>query len=201
MGRILLAAAFVMGACGSHATSSPVVRATATVTATSSVAAAPRATTPAALRCMVSFAHHYDSVASLAADAQLVVRATATAQDVVQLRPGFGPRATRDARRTTFAVTDVVRTTGERPSEIRVLEDVCPNLTASDGDEWLLFLYRWVPGDHGPDDPHDHWMSEGGPQGQFRIHAGKVSGPFWDTAGVVHSYEGAPLAEVIADIP
>jgi hypothetical protein len=151
--------------------------------------------------CTVSWVRHYRTLGDLATDAELVVRGVPVAQDVVQLRPGFGPRATRDARRTTFSVTSVVRTTGPRPTEVRVLEDVCANLENKSGEEWLLFLYRWDPAGHGPDDPHEHWMSRGGPQGQFRFSGGVVIGPFYVFAEVVHGYEGASVSEVIADLP
>jgi hypothetical protein len=191
-------------ACGSHA--SQVSSAGATPSSASTVAPVtaaptPRVTSGATKDCTVSWAHHYRTLADLAAAADVVVRAVPIAQDIVQLRPGFGPKATRDARRTTFAVTSVVRTKGAQPPEVRVLEDVCPNLESRPGDEWLLFLYRWDPAGYGPDDPHEHWLALGGPQGQFRFAQGVVSGPFYVFAEVVHSYEGATVAEVVADLP
>jgi hypothetical protein len=191
-------------ACGSNVSqvsSAGATPSSASTFAQITAAPTPRVTSGATKDCTVSWAHHYRTLADLAGGAEVVLRAVPIAQDIVQLRPGFGPKATRDARRTTFTVSTIVRTKGAQPAEVRVLEDVCPNLESRPGDEWLLFLYRWDPAGHGPDDPHEHWIALGGPQGQFRFTHGVVSGPFYLFAEVVHSYEGASVAEVIADLP
>ncbi len=126
----------------------------------------------------------------------MIVRAVAIAQDTVQLTPGFGPRPTRDARRTTFRVVETLK--GAATPEIRLLEDVCPNLDVRSGDEWLLFATRW-DNSHGPAGGGQHYFSAGGPQGQFRSAAGRVSGPFFAFAELVRSYEGATIDEVLRD--
>lgn len=161
----------------------------------------PRTTTATTLDCTVSWVSHYRTLEELVRDAEIVVRAVAVAQDEVRLRPGFAREATRAARRTTFRVTEVLRPAGGSLGEIRVLEDVCPNLTLSRGEEWLLFAYKWRDAAaNGPDEPGDHYFTRGGPQGQFRVRDGKVVGPFYAFADVVHSYEGADVGEVIGDV-
>ena len=157
---------------------------------------------PAATRdCVVDWVRHYRTLAELAQDARLVVRATAVRQDVVQLKAfgGAGDVSRRDARRTTLRVTSVLRATVPAPAEVRVLEDACPNLEAGPDEEWVLFLRRWDPR-YGPDDPGDHWISAGGPQGQFRIRAGAVSGPYFVFADAVNAYQGTSVDRLVADV-
>jgi hypothetical protein len=172
----------------------------ASTSPTPSAARTPRATTATTLDCTVSWVSHYRTLEELARDAEIVVRAVAVAQDEVRLRPGFAREATRAARRTTFRVTEVLRPAGVSLGEIRVLEDVCPNLTVAPGEEWVLFAYRWTSAaTNGPDEPGDHYLTRGGPQGQFRVRDGRIAGPFYRFAELVHSYEGAPVAELVAD--
>ena len=160
----------------------------------------PRQTTATTLDCTVSWSKHYRTLDELVHDAEVIVRATAVAQDEVQLRPGFGREPTRSARRTTFEVTETLKGSAS-VREIRVLEDVCPNLTATPGEEWLLFAHRWTdPATYGPDEPGDHYFTLGGPQGQFRARGGVVAGPFYRFADLVHSYEGASVAELMVDV-
>jgi hypothetical protein len=173
----LLAALLIAAACGDLQTSGALAR---PASASPSVAPSrtPRMTTATTLDCTVSWISHYRTLEQLTKDAEIVVRAVAVAQDEVRLRPGFARDATRPARRTTFRVTAVLRSAGTTLTEIRVLEDVCPNLTVAPGEEWVL---------------------EGRSAGQFRIRDGKVAGPFYLFADLVHSYEGAPVAELVAD--
>jgi hypothetical protein len=196
---LLLAALLIAAACGDLQTSGALA---GPASASPSVAASrtPRVTTATTLDCTVSWVSHYVTLEQLAKDAEIVVRAVAVAQDEVRLRPGFAREATRPARRTTFRVTGVLRPAGTTLTEIRVLEDVCPNLTVAPGEEWVLFAYLWKDAAaNGPDEPGDHYITRGGPQGQFRIRDGKVAGPFYLFADLVHSYEGAPVAELVAD--
>lgn len=169
--------------------------------ATASPTAAPtrsaRPTTAAERDCTVSWRQYYRSLALLADEATVIVRARAIATDTVQLTPGLGPGTFRDARRTTFVVLDTLK--GTVSGELRVLEDACPNLTVVPGEEWVLFASR-ADERNGPGDGREHYLTLGGPQGQFRIRGGLVSGPFYKFADVVHGYEGAPIAELLADL-
>ena len=160
-----------------------------------------RAGTAATRDCAVSWVRGYRTLAELAQDAQVVVRATALGQDTVQLKAfgGAGDVFRRDARRTMLRVTSVLRAAVPAPSEVRVLEDVCQNLEVGSDQEWVLFLYRWDPR-YGPDEPGDHWISAGGPQGQFRIVGGVVGGPLFAFAEVVNGYRGATVDRLLADI-
>ena len=185
------ALAVVLSGCGATAGGRP----SATVRPTPTV----RTTTPATLDCpLVSWADHFETLAELAPKAEVIVRAVATGQDTVQLTPGFGARPTRDARRTTFRIVEVIK--GAVAGPVRVLEDVCPNVDVRDGEEWLLFAYRWDSSVNGPPGGTEHFLTRGGPQGQFRFAGGTVSGPFFAFAGVVHSYEGASIDEVLRDV-
>lgn len=80
-----------------------------------------------------------------------------------------------------------------------MLEDVCPNLEVRPGEEWVLFAYLFDP-TYGPTTGGEHFFTLGGPQGQVRLAAGRVSGPFFLFAGVVHGYEGASIDEVLRDV-
>jgi hypothetical protein len=147
--------------------------------------------------CTVDWVDHFKTLADLVGKAEVIVRGVAVAQDIVQLTPGFGAQNTRDARRTTFRVVETLK--GSVSSPIRVLEDVCANLEVRPGEEWVLFLYRW-DNTYGPIEGGEHFMTRGGPQGQFRFGDGKVMGPFFVFADVVHSYEGASIDEVLRDV-
>ncbi len=155
-----------------------------------------RVTSQTTRDCTVSWVDHFKTLSDLAGKAEVIVRGVAVAQDTVQLTPGFGAQNTRDARRTAFRVVETLKGTVSDP--IRVLEDVCANLEVRPGEEWLLFAYRW-DNTHGPIEGGEHFMTRGGPQGQFRFGGGKVIGPFFVFAGVVHSYEGASIDEVLGD--
>ena len=195
----LLATLLIAAACG-DLQNSGALAGPASPSPSAAASRTPRATTATTLDCTVSWVSHYVTLEQLAKDAEIVVRAVAVAQDEVRLRPGFARDATRPARRTTFRVTAVLRPAGTTLNEIRVLEDVCPNLTVAAGEEWVLFAYLWKDAAaNGPDEPGDHYITRGGPQGQFRIRDGKVAGPFYLFADLVHSYEGAPVAELVAD--
>src|SRR6185436_4369748 len=161
----LLAAFLIATACGDLQNSGALA---GPVSPSPSAAASrtPRATTATTLDCTVSWVSHYVTLEQLTKDAEVVVRAVAVAQDEVRLRPGFAREATRPARRTTFRVTAVLRPDGMTLTEIRVLEDVCPNLTVTPGEEWVLFAYLWKDAAaNGPDEPGDHYITRGGPQG------------------------------------
>ncbi len=158
----------------------------------------PRPTTAATRDCTVSWARSYGSIALLTNDAHVIVRASALRQDTVALRPGLGAAPTREARRTVLRVTSVLKATSPVPGQIAVVEDVCPNLTVSPGEEWILFL-RPVDQQTDPATTGDLWTL-GGPQGQFRIVGGRIVGPFFTFARAVHSYEGATIDELLADI-
>lgn len=97
--------------------------------------AAPRPTTPATRDCTVSWVKAYRTLDVLVQDAQLIVRATAIRQEIVALGPGLGAQPTRETRRTVFRVTEVLMG-APAPSELAVLEDVCPNLEVRAGEEW-----------------------------------------------------------------
>ena len=190
-----IAFALVLSACGTTVGATGSGRPSAAPSAAPT--ASPRITSAATLDCTVSWVDHFTTLGQLAAKAEVIVRSAAISQDTVQLTPGFGSSNTRDARRTTFRVIETLK--GSAPAEVRVLEDVCPNLDVRPGEEWLLFAYSW-DNTHGPVGGGEHFMTRGGPQGQFRFAAGKVSGPFFTFAGVVHSYEGAGIDEVLRDV-
>jgi len=179
------------------ATAQPVSLATASPAGL--VTRSPRPTTAAERDCTVSWVKGYRSLALLANDATVIVRARAVSTDTVQLKAFAAGNSVslRDARRTTFVVEDTLK--GAVSGELRVLEDVCPNLTVAPGEDWLLFAYRWDDR-YGPGDGRDHYLTLGGPQGQFRIRDGVVSGPFYTFGRAVHGYEGAPVGEVLDDL-
>jgi len=158
-----------------------------------------RPTTATTRDCAVSWVDHFTAIPDLAAKAEVIVRAVALSQDTVQLKAFAAGNVVslRDARRTTFRVVDTLK--GSAPAEIRVLEDVCQNLDLKPGEEWLLFVYRW-DNTYGPDGGGTHFVTDGGPQGQFRFDGGTVSGPFYVFADVVHSFEGASIDEVMRDV-
>jgi hypothetical protein len=187
-----IALALLMSACGS----------TAGGTAASGRSSAPatiRPTTATTRDCTVDWVDHFKTMRDLAAKAEVIVRAVALSQDTTQLKAFAAGNVVslRDARRTTFRVVDTLK--GSAPAEMRVLEDVCQNLDVKPGEEWLLFAYRWDNA-YGPDGGGEHFVTDGGPQGQFRFSAGKVIGPFYVFADVVHSYEGASIDEVMRDV-
>ncbi len=195
-----IALGFVLAACettaGHPVTVQASASASASATASSRASSTPRVTTATTLDCTVSWVDHFTALSDMARKADVIVRAVAIAQDTVQLTPGFGSRPTRDARRTTFRVVETLK--GAATPEIRVLEDVCPNLDVRPSDEWLLFATGW-DNSYGPAGGGQHYFSAGGPQGQFRFAAGRVSGPFFRFADLVHSYEGATIDEVLGD--
>jgi hypothetical protein len=190
--------AILLTACGTTVGVAGSGRPSATPSASPTPSPGVRVTTQATRDCTVSWVDHFTTLSDLVGKADVIVRAMAVAQDTVQLTPGFGSQPTRDARRTTFRIVETSK--GTVSGSIRVLEDVCPNLEVRSGEEWLLFAYRWDTAAHGPTDGGEHFLTRGGPQGQFRFGAGKVIGPFFVFAGLVHSYEGATIDEVLADV-
>jgi hypothetical protein len=189
----LAACGTTVGGSGSdHASASP----TPSPTPTPSPSA--RVTSQTTRDCTVSWVDHFTRLSDLVAKAEVIIRGVAVGQDVVQLTPGFGARPTRDARRTTFRVVETLK--GSVTGPFRVLEDVCPNLEVNSGEEWLLFAYRWDTATYGPAEGGEHFLTRGGPQGQFRFGAGTVVGPFFLFADLVHSYEGATIGKVLADV-
>ena len=190
---IAITLAVVLSACGTT------VGATGSGRPSPSASPSARVTSPTTRDCTVSWVDHFASLAELAAKAEVIVRAVAVSQDIAQLKAfaAGGAVSLRDARRTTFKVSQTLK--GDVTPQIRVLEDVCTNLEVGPGEEWLLFAYRWDK-TYGPVDGGEHFMTRGGPQGQFRFAAGKVSGPFFTFAPVVHSYEGAGIDEVLRDV-
>ena len=187
-----IALALLMSACGS----------TAGGTAASGRSSAPatiRPTTATTRDCTVDWVDHFKTMRDLAAKAEVIVRAVAVSHDTTQLKAFAAGNVVslRDAQRTTFRVVDTLK--GSAAAELRVLEDVCQNLDVKPGEEWLLFAYRWDNA-YGPDGGGEHFVTDGGPQGQFRFGAGKVIGPFYVFADVVHSYEGASIDEVMRDV-
>ena len=193
--------ALVLSGCGTTvgAAGSGRPSPTASTFAGASASATPRVTTPTSLDCTVSWVDHFTTVGQISAKAELIVRAVAVSTDTVQLKAFAAGNVVslRDARRTTFRVIETLK--GTSTPEIRVLEDVCANLEVRQGEEWVLFAYRWDP-KYGPDNGGEHFYSLGGPQGQFRFASGKVSGPFFRFADLVHSYEGASIDEVLRDV-
>ena len=172
------------------------------ITATTSPT--PRPMTPAVRDCTVSWAESYRTLDALVDDSDLIVRAAAIATDSVTLK-AFGANDAVSYR-TSARVTFTVLATLLPPSpsiapvaEVRVLEDVCPGLELTPGDEWILFL-RKVDPRYGPDAGGDHYVTLGGPQGQARLHRGSVAGPFFTFQRAVHPYEGASAAELERDI-
>lgn len=193
MRMTVITLALVLSACGTTVGATGSGRPSASTIALPT----PRVTSATTRDCTVSWADHFKTLAELAGKAEVIVRGVAVAQDTVQLTPGFGAQSTRDTRRTTFRVVDTLK--GTALTEIRVLEDVCPNLEVRPGEEWLLFATR-ADGAHGPSGGGEHFFTAGGPQGQFRFGDGKVIGPFFTFAGVVHSYEGASIDEVLRNV-
>jgi hypothetical protein len=199
-----LTLAILMTACGTTAGAPGSGRPSATPSATPSAAPTPspsptvRVTSPTTRDCTVSWVDHFTALPQLVGRSEVIVRGVAVAQDIAQLTPGFGARPTRDARRTTFRIVETLK--GTVSGSIRILEDVCMNLDVKSGEEWLLFAYRWDATSHGPAGGGEHFITLGGPQGQFRLGAGRVIGPFFVFADLVHSYEGATLDEVLTDV-
>lgn len=148
----------------------------------------------------MSWAQSYRSLDLLADAAEVIVRAQAVAEDTVQLR-AFGANGSvrlREARRTTLQVIETLKGVAER--EVRVVEDVCPGLALAPGEEWVLFLGAPFDPKYGPDDPRVHRFTLGGPQGQFRIRASLIAGPFFRFQHVVRGYGGATSAELLSDL-
>jgi len=163
-------------------------------------AAAPRVLASAERDCTVSWVHDYRSLDLMADAADLIVRAQVVGQDVVQLR-AFGANgrvSLRDARRTTVRVLETLK--GAAEPSVRVIEDVCPGLEDKPGDEWILFLGTPFDPKYGPDDPRVHRFTVGGPQGQFRIRASRIAGPFFAFQHVVREYGGTAAGELLADL-
>jgi hypothetical protein len=194
----VLTIAMLLTACDATSGMAASGRSSATPSPSSSSSPNARVTTPTTRDCTVSWVDHFTTLSELVAKADVIVRAVAVAQDTAQLTPGFGAQSTRDARRTTFRVVETLK--GTVSGSIRVLEDVCMNLDVRSDEEWLLFGYRWDSTGHGPAEGGEHFMTRGGPQGQFRFGADRVIGPFFVFAGLVHSYEGATIDEVLADV-
>jgi len=148
----------------------------------------------------VSWAQSYRSLDLLTDAADVVVRAQAVAEDTVQLR-AFGANGSvhlRDARRTTLQVVETLK--GVAELEVRVIEDVCPGLALAPGEEWVLFLGAPFDPKHGPDDSRIHRFTLGGAQGQFRIRASHIAGPFFRFQHVVRGYGGTTSAELLSDV-
>lgn len=160
----------------------------------------PRPLAPADRDCTVSWAQSYRSLDLLTDAADVVVRAQTVAEDTVQLR-AFGVNGSvhlRDARRTTLRVVETLK--GVAEPEVHVVEDVCPGLALAPGEEWVLFLGAPFDPKYGPDDPRVHRSTLGGPQGQFRIRASQIAGPFFRFQHVVRGYGGATSAELLSDV-
>jgi len=164
------------------------------------VQVSPRPTSPATLDCTVSWARSYETLDALVNDSDLIVRAKAVAHDEVQLKAFAANEAVslRPASRVTFSVLATLRPGSAPITEVRVVEDVCPGLDVVPGDEWVLFLRKADP--RYATATGDHYFSLGGPQGQVRLRASTVSGPFFKFQRAVHAYEGASQAELEKDI-
>ncbi|MEP6667403.1 MAG: hypothetical protein ABJA81_13225 [Nocardioidaceae bacterium] len=150
--------------------------------------------------CTVSWAKSYATLEALTNDSDVIVRAKAITGDQVQLK-AFGANdavSYRSASRVTFSVLATLWPTSAPLTEARVIEDVCPGLDVVSGDEWVLFLGKADP--RYVSAPGDHYFTLGGPQGQARLHAATVSGPFFKFQRAVHAYEGATVAELEQDI-
>ena len=161
---------------------------------------APRPLASADRDCTVSWAQSFRSLDLLTDAADVVIRAQVVAEDTVQLR-AFGANGSvrlREARRTTLRVVETLK--GVAEPEVRVIEDVCPGLALAPGDEWVLFLGAAFDPKYGPDGPGLHRFTLGGPQGQFRIRASRISGPFFRFQHVVREYGGATSAELLSDV-
>lgn len=189
-----LTLAILLTACGPNVGAAPSGRPSPSLTAAPSV----RVTSPTTQDCTVTWVDHFTTLSDLVGKAEVIVHGVAIAQDTVQLTPGFGAQPTRDARRTTFRIVETLKGTVANP--IRILEDVCANLDVRPGEEWILFAQRYDSTTHGPTDGGEHFFTRGGPQGQFRFGAGRVIGPFFVFAELVHSYEGATTDEVLAAV-
>ena len=198
MGTGALTLAILLTACGTTVGAAGSGRPSATPSATPTPWPSVRVTTPTTRDCTVSWVDHFTTLSDLVGKAGVIVRAVAVAQDTVQITPGFGAQPTRDARRTTFRIVETLKGTVAGP--IRILEDVCANLEVRPGEEWILFAQGWDTTTYGPTDGGEHFFTRSGPQGQFRFGAGKVIGPFFVFAGLVHSYEGASIDAVLADV-
>jgi hypothetical protein len=183
---------------GEQAASAP----SASASPRATVAAQPtaRPTSPATKDCTVSWARSYRTLDALVNDSDLIVRAKAVSRDQVQLK-AFGLNdavSPRPASRVTFSVLATLSSGTAPITEVRVVEDVCPGLDVVPGDEWVLFLSKADP--RYATAPGDHYFTRGGPQGQARLRAGTVSGPFFKFQRALHPYEGASLAELENDI-
>lgn len=160
----------------------------------------PRPLASADRDCTVSWSQSFRSLDLLTDAADVIIRAQAVGEDIVQLRAfgARGPAHVRDARRTTLRVLETLK--GVAEPEVRVIEDVCPGLALAPADEWVLFLGTPLDPKYGPDDPGVHRFTLGGPQGQFRIRASAISGPFFRFQHVVREYGGATAAELLSDV-
>ena len=179
--RLVIAAVLTIAiACGSHVDeTSQAAAGSPSATAVAAPRAA-RATTPATKDCTVSWVQHYHSVA-----ARSGVRARgARGRDRAGHRAAAsGIRTSRDPRRPANDV---------RGPQSGDHQGRSPNRGAG--------ARRRVPEFDGRRRRNEHWVSLGGPQGQFRFRGGVVSGPFYVFANAVHAQEGSSLADVIAAV-
>jgi hypothetical protein len=150
----------------------------------------------------VTWSRGYRSIDLLTESAELIVRGVVAGTGTVQLN-AFGANnavSVRTARRTTLRVTETLKQPpGAAPTEVNVVEDVCPHLGQIGTGDWILFAQRLDP-PYAPDDGRVYYVTLGGPQGQFRFENDRVVGPFFTFARVVHSYEGARAQEIRADV-
>lgn len=201
---VVVALVLVTIACGDRAAEQVLSSASAqpvAVPATATTRPTPRPTTRATRDCSVSWSASYRTLDALVDDSELIVRARAIAKEEVTLK-AFGANGAvsyRTSARVTFTVLTTLSASSPQVDEVRVLEDVCPGLDLTPGDEWVLFLRKANPR-HGPDAPGDHYFTLGGPQGQARLRGALVSGPFFAFQRGVHQYEGATVVELERDI-
>jgi hypothetical protein len=188
------------GTYGSEQAGSGAPTSSANTLTAASAPSTPRPTSPATQDCTVSWAKSYGTLDALVNDSELIVRAVAISRDEVQLKAFAANDAVsfRLASRVTFRVLATLSPGSTPISEVRVVEDVCPGLDVVPGDEWVLFLRKADP--RYATTTGDHYFTLGGPQGQARLRASTVSGPFFKFQRAVHTYEGASTAELEKDI-
>ncbi len=187
--------AVILVACSGSPQTLPPPSSTPSQAATAQASARPLAS--AALGCTASFAESFRSVQSLVERADVVARGRVTADEpTVLYAVDASGRQPRGARVTTLAVEEVFK--GAPAKELKILADACPAIGPGPH-EWLVFGSLADPR-YGPDAAGPHYVSIGGPQGQIRLAAGRVAGPYYGVQSVARALDDLPLAVIGSEL-
>ena len=186
---------FLLAACTSPLQTLPPPSAAATPSPTPPAQPSARPLASAALGCTAQFVESHRSIQALVERADVVVRGRVTAEEptVMYAIAGSG-RLPLGRQLTTIAVDEVFK--GGSARELKFLADACPAIGPG-ADEWIVFGSLADPR-YGPDAPGPHYVSVGGPQGQIRLTAGRVAGPYYAVQRVARGLDAHPLGTVSA---